>query len=178
VQFSAKFRFATGGSPVGSQRQGGTLRASHDTRDLTVARLRRGYLAGRFSTDTFALRVDRALNADSREELRGLTVDLPAPPPTRLARLRARLRPRTLRLPAAPELRQATLVLGRSRSCELVFADDTVSRRHAELTTADGRWILRDLGSSNGTWINGRRVVEAEVRSGDVVHLGGCALRL
>jgi pSer/pThr/pTyr-binding forkhead associated (FHA) protein len=42
----------------------------------------------------------------------------------------------------------------------------------------DGRWILRDLGSSNGTWVNGRQVVEAEVRSGDHVVLGDCRLRL
>jgi pSer/pThr/pTyr-binding forkhead associated (FHA) protein len=59
-----------------------------------------------------------------------------------------------------------------------VFADDTVSRRHAELCFAEGRWMLRDLGSSNGTWVNGRRIVEAEVAPGDDVQLGGCALRL
>ena len=59
-----------------------------------------------------------------------------------------------------------------------MLSDDTVSRRHAELFLDGGRWILRDLGSSNGTWVNGRRVVEAEVRTGDVVHFGGCRLRL
>jgi FHA domain/Domain of unknown function (DUF1707) len=154
------------------------VRASHDTRDQTVDRLRRGYLAGRIGTDTFARRVDRALHAESREELRGLTVDLPAPAPTRLSGLRARLRPRALGLPPATELLHARLVLGRSSTCELVLADDTVSRRHAELRAEDGRWIVRDLDSSNGTWVNGRRVIEAEVRPGDVLHLGGCRLRL
>jgi pSer/pThr/pTyr-binding forkhead associated (FHA) protein len=69
-------------------------------------------------------------------------------------------------------------VLGRSSACELVLADDTVSRRHAELRAEDGRWIVRDLDSSNGTWVNGRRVIEAEVRPGDVLHLGGCRLKL
>ncbi len=38
--------------------------------------------------------------------------------------------------------------------------------------------MLRDLGSSNGTWVNGRRVMEAEVAPGDDLQLGGCALRL
>jgi FHA domain/Domain of unknown function (DUF1707) len=143
-----------------------------------VDQLRRGYLAGRIGTDTFSRRVDRALRAGSREELRGLTVDLPAPAPARLSSLLARLRPRALGLPPATELLRAQLVLGRSSACELVLADDTVSRRHAELRAEDGRWIVRDLGSSNGTWVNGRRVMEAEVRPGDVLHLGGCRLRL
>ncbi len=59
-----------------------------------------------------------------------------------------------------------------------MLADDTVSRRHAELRVEDGRWLLRDLGSSNGTWVNGRRVIEAEVRPGDLLHLGGAEVRL
>ena len=66
-----------------------------------------------------------------------------------------------------------------------MFADDTVSRRHAELRLHDGRWMLRDLGSSNGTWVNGRRVMEAEVAPGRraaarrlrAAALGGSALR-
>ena len=72
----------------------------------------------------------------------------------------------------------AHVVIGRSSGCHLVLGDDTVSRRHAELRLEGGRWLLRDLGSANGTLVNGRRVVEAEVRPGDVVHLGGARLRL
>ena len=43
-------------------------------------------------------------------------------------------------------------MIGRSSACQLVLGDDTVSRRHAELRIEDGRWLLRDLGSSNGTY--------------------------
>ncbi|MGH2947340.1 MAG: FHA domain-containing protein [Solirubrobacteraceae bacterium] len=154
------------------------MRASHDTREETVARLRRGYLSGRLRTDTFARRVDRALHASEHEELRGLTADISAPPPTRLARLRGRLGARTLGLPPAAELAGARVLIGRSSACQLVLADDTVSRRHAELRLDDGRWLLRDLGSANGTYVNGRRVMEAEVRPGDLVHLGGHRLKL
>jgi hypothetical protein len=145
-----------------------------------MARLRRGYVAGRLDTDTFSRRVDRALQASCGDELRGLTADLPAPSHSRLVRLRALLRApgRPARLPALDTLAAGRLLLGRSSSCQLVFADDTVSRRHAELFLDGGRWLLRDLGSANGTWVNGRRVVEAEVRPGDVVHLGGCELKL
>lgn len=56
--------------------------------------------------------------------------------------------------------------------------DDTVSRRHAELRVRDGRWMVRDLGSINGTWLNGRRVGDAEVRPGDELRLGDAVLRL
>jgi hypothetical protein len=155
-----------------------TVRPSHDTREQTVARLRHGYLAGRLGTDTFSRRVDDALHSGSHDQLRGLTADLPASPPARLARLRAWLEPRSLALPPAEELVDARLVIGRSSACHLVLADDTVSRRHAALSVEGGRWLLRDLGSSNGTWLNGRRIVESEVRPGDVLHLGGARIRL
>ncbi len=143
------------------------MRPSHDTREATIVQLR-AYVAGRLGTDTFLHRLDQALEGDSREQLRGLTADLPAAAGTMFARLRARLAPRAL-----PDLVGAHLLIGRSSACQIVLGDDTVSRRHAELRFEDGRWLLRDLGSSNGTYVNGRFVAEAEVRAGDVIHLGG-----
>ena len=156
------------------------MRPSEDTRERTVARLRRGYVAGRLDTETFSRRVEDALHASCGTELRGLTADLPAPR-ARASRLRELLRrpgPRGAGLPPANELTAGSLLLGRSSACQLVFADDTVSRRHAELRLREGSWILRDLGSSNGTWVNGRRVMEAEVAPGDEVVLGACRFRL
>src|SRR4051812_15628983 len=158
------------------------MRPSEDTRERALAELRHGYVSGRIGSDTFAMRVDEALSAPSRTELKGLTGDLPAPvrPPTPLERLRAAWPRRAappLLLPSADVLDHARLVLGRGPDCTVVLADVTVSRRHAELVLRDGCWILRDLGSSNGTWVNGRQVVEAEVRSGDRVVLGDCRLR-
>ena len=149
------------------------MRPSEDTRERTVARLRRGYVAGRLDTDTFSRRVGCALSSGSGEALRGLTADLPAPRSLPLGWLRRR-RPHGLLAGAAG----GRLVLGRSPGCQLVFDDDTVSRRHAELRMFDGRWILRDLGSSNGTWVNGRQVIEAEVVPGDEIQLGGLAIRI
>ena len=157
------------------------MRPSQDTRERTLARLRGGYVTGRLDTETFSRRIDCALQASDGHELRGLTADLPAPRHGRMARLRelVRLRtPRAARLPPLETLSAGTLLLGRSSGCQLVFADDTVSRRHAELRLLDGRWILRDLGSSNGTWVNGRRVMEAEVAPGDEVSLGHCRFLL
>jgi len=163
------------------------VRPSEDTRERTLAELRRGFVSGRIGSDTFAMRVDEALSAPSRTELRGLTADLPGPvrpggwgrhPLSRLRAAIPRRAARQLLLPDAGQVEHARLVLGRGSGCTVVLADITVSRRHAELVLRDGCWILRDLGSSNGTWVNGRQVVEAEVRSGDLVVLGDCRLRL
>jgi pSer/pThr/pTyr-binding forkhead associated (FHA) protein len=55
-----------------------------------------------------------------------------------------------------------------------VVPEPSVSRQHAELRRAGGAWLLRDLGSRNGTRVNGMRVSEeVEVRPGDRVSFGG-----
>jgi hypothetical protein len=64
------------------------------------------------------------------------------------------------------------VLLGRSRECDVVLDDPNVSRRHAELRYADGRWAVADLGSTNGVRVNGRRVEEAPLEPGDKVTLG------
>jgi hypothetical protein len=145
-----------------------------------VSALQRGYSAGSLQTDTFSERVESALRARSEVELRGLTADLPAPWwRAALARGRAAVgtrRPPSLLDPS--QLVSGRLVIGRSSACELVVEDDTVSRRHAELELRDGTWRLRDLGSRNGTWVNGRRAADVEVRPGDELQLGGARFRL
>jgi pSer/pThr/pTyr-binding forkhead associated (FHA) protein len=64
------------------------------------------------------------------------------------------------------------LVLGRALSCDLPVLDPTISRRHAELSLADGRVMVRDLGSSNGTFLNGSRVESGTLMPGDTVTFG------
>ena len=64
------------------------------------------------------------------------------------------------------------VLLGRSRECEVVIADPNVSRRHAELRQDGGRWVIADLGSTNGVKVNGRRVDRAELDPGDRITLG------
>jgi pSer/pThr/pTyr-binding forkhead associated (FHA) protein len=71
-----------------------------------------------------------------------------------------------------------SLRVERAEDCQLVFCDATVSRHHARLELREGRWFLVDLGSSNGTVVNGRRVRDAEVRAGDRVRLGGAGFTL
>lgn len=74
-------------------------------------------------------------------------------------------------------------VVGRDRACDVVLdpeRDSLASSRHARLTPGFGRAVLTDLGSANGTWIDGRRVTEATLAPGTVFRLGtkGPALRL
>jgi hypothetical protein len=66
-------------------------------------------------------------------------------------------------------------VLGRSRECDVVIDDANVSRRHAEIRPSGGSWIVRDLGSTNGVKVNGRRLDPARPQSlapGDAIELG------
>lgn len=62
---------------------------------------------------------------------------------------------------------------GRGAEADVRMADPEVSRRHARLETRDGVVYVADLASSNGTFLNGRRVTEAiEVREGDAIDIG------
>jgi hypothetical protein len=63
-------------------------------------------------------------------------------------------------------------VIGRSRECDLVLDDPNVSRRHAELRREDEGWAVRDLGSTNGIKLNGRRSRGGRLSPGDEITLG------
>jgi Protein of unknown function (DUF3662)/FHA domain len=66
-------------------------------------------------------------------------------------------------------------VLGRSRDADITLEDANVSRHHAEVRPSGGSWTVRDLGSTNGVKVNGRRVDAARPQSlkpGDVLELG------
>jgi hypothetical protein len=64
-------------------------------------------------------------------------------------------------------------VIGRSRDCEVVLEDENVSRRHAEVRPSGGSWIVRDLGSTNGVKVNGRRIQGPQsLKRGDTIQLG------
>ena len=71
------------------------------------------------------------------------------------------------------------LTIGRSRRCDLVIDSESVSRRHARLLPANGGFELADLGSRNGTLVNGRPVGDGPVRldSGDTIAVGDEELR-
>ena len=66
------------------------------------------------------------------------------------------------------------LTLGRSPECSLQLPAAGASRRHASVVSHDGVVVLRDLGSTNGTFLNGERLSgDATLRSGDKIRIGG-----
>ncbi len=64
------------------------------------------------------------------------------------------------------------MLIGRHHDCDVLLDDLSVSRRHARLFFRDGRWIVQDLDSTNGTRVNGSRVGRCALRPGDEVALG------
>jgi hypothetical protein len=70
----------------------------------------------------------------------------------------------------------AGLVVGRGESSDLVLTDPSVSRRHAMIRRRDGKYAVEDLGSLNGTYLNGKRVTApSTLRDGDNLRFGGTA---
>lgn len=70
------------------------------------------------------------------------------------------------------------LFIGRATDIEVVLIEDMVSRRHAQLRSHDGRLLLRDLGSTNGTFVNGERIEACELELQDRVLIGTSMLRV
>src|SRR5215472_18606535 len=179
----------------------GGIRASDAERDEVVARLAEEFAAGRLSKDTFVFRMNAVLEARHQADLPPLLAGLPGAtrpaPPARPWRTRGpqslsplgsvigRLR-RPARLhfprrhPRAPipvplEFPRGgdTFCIGRNRDCDLVLAHMTVSRVHARLDRTHDGWLLTDLGSTNGTRVNGWRLRGGvPVWPGDLVSFG------
>ena len=69
-----------------------------------------------------------------------------------------------------------SFVIGRSRECDLRVTDGNASRRHAEIAQEGSVYVLVDLGSTNGTELNGRRVTRQELADGDRITIGATDL--
>jgi pSer/pThr/pTyr-binding forkhead associated (FHA) protein len=71
------------------------------------------------------------------------------------------------------ELVKNSISIGRDSANDVVVLNDSrVSRSHAEMRFQDGRWLLLDLGSRNGTIVNGRRVRQHPLKGGDRIQCG------
>ena len=180
-------------------------RPSDAERDRALAVLRDGAGSGRLSHDTFVRRMNVVLRAQSRGELADAVRDLPRREPRFLSRVRElraklprlavrRTRPtgalprlalvrRTAAAPlpalVLPAPGSPTVRIGRGPGATLRLPDDSVSRCHAELRYVGDVWMLRDLGSMNGTCVNDVRITTTlRVRPGDRVAFGAVQFTL
>ncbi len=78
-------------------------------------------------------------------------------------------------VPLPPE---AEIVIGRSSDLDMVLVEDMVSRRHAKMFVNGDEVVVQDLGSTNGTFVNGERVKRAKVNEGDRILIGTSIIKL
>jgi hypothetical protein len=167
-------------------------RLSDAERERVLDVLREGAAQGRLSHETFVHRMELAFAARRTEELDALTADLVDKGrwSRRLYRAVGKVSAFSVRLRRAwqaeklpplllPEPGPYPLRIGRDPANGLRLSHDTVSRLHAELSHQGTMWVLRDLGSTNGTTVNGRRVTGSiVVNDGDMVGFGSVSYRL
>jgi pSer/pThr/pTyr-binding forkhead associated (FHA) protein len=70
------------------------------------------------------------------------------------------------------------IVIGRSSELDMVLVEDMVSRKHAKITVQNGKITIEDLGSTNGTFVNGEKIKQARLKEGDRILIGTSILKL
>ena len=92
--------------------------------------------------------------------------------------------PFSLEITAGPDkntqkrIRGGRMIIGRGDGCDLQLLDASVSRRHVELVSSGSGVVLRDLGSGNGTKVNGKKVPEATLVHGDKIAIGQTVIQI
>ena len=70
------------------------------------------------------------------------------------------------------------IVVGRSSELDMVLVEDMVSRRHAKIIVSDEQIVIQDLGSTNGTFVNGEKIKRAKLNEGDRILIGTSIIKL
>lgn len=89
-------------------------------------------------------------------------------------------RPGTIVMPSGEriELTDEPNVIGRLASCRIIISDTNTSRQHAQIVRLGSGFAINDLGSTNGTFVNGERVIaDRRLADGDIVTVGAVSLR-
>src|SRR4051794_17613032 len=70
------------------------------------------------------------------------------------------------------------IVIGRSSDLDMVLVEDMVSRKHAKISTMGNQITIQDLGSTNGTFVNGEKVKKMRLKEGDRILVGTSIIKL
>jgi pSer/pThr/pTyr-binding forkhead associated (FHA) protein len=73
---------------------------------------------------------------------------------------------------------ESPLTIGRSQEADISVADDRVSRLHCGIRYIEGEYTVKDLGSRNGTYLNGKQVDVGKLRPGDRIRVGSTILKI
>ena len=128
-------------------------------------------------TDLFGKTVPAPDQPEARE------LEDPAPPSRRSRKPRGEPRVLTIvqgqQSGEAAELTPGLVLIGRSADCQLVLDDDYVSTRHARVVAGESGLYIEDLGSTNGTYVNGARITAPTAISlSDTLRIGKTILKL
>ncbi len=157
--------------------------------ELTVTLLRLGYLVllwalvlsaiGVLRRDLYGTRITNRRQKAAGPVIAQVSAPAPGTPkprrsgPTRLVLTEGPLRGTTL------PLGSSAVLIGRAPSCTLVLDDDYSSSQHARVFQQDGLWYVEDLGSTNGTFVDDRRITgTVEVRPGTPIRIGQSVIEL
>lgn len=157
--------------------------------ELTVTLLRLGYLVllwalvlsaiGVLRRDLYGTRITNRRQKAAAPVNANIAAPAPAAAkprrsgPTRLVLTEGPLRGTTLPLGGS------AVLIGRAPSCTLVLDDDYSSSQHARVFQQDGLWYVEDLGSTNGTFVDDRRITgTVEVRPGTPIRIGQSVIEL
>jgi hypothetical protein len=77
-----------------------------------------------------------------------------------------------------PMVPDKTVIVGRSSELDMVLVEQMVSRKHARITYANDKIVIEDLGSTNGTFVNGEKIKRMQLKEGDRILIGGSILKL
>jgi hypothetical protein len=135
--------------------------------DVAPGRLRiHSALAGGTPPGADELQMTQTLRADEIQRAAG------SPPPAAREPLALVVNERTIPFADPP------ITIGRSLDNDVILQYPTVSRQHAQIIFRHGRWLLRDAGSTHGSWVNGHRIQECILRAGDVISLGDAVIQV
>jgi hypothetical protein len=70
------------------------------------------------------------------------------------------------------------IIIGRSSDLDMVLVEDMVSRKHARISTQGGHCVIQDLGSTNGTFVNGEKIKKVRLKEGDRILIGTSIIKV